>query len=45
VTLDDTVLDRIDQIVPPGVNLNPADAGGSRPRSPIRPSAAARSVA
>jgi hypothetical protein len=27
VTLDDTVLDRIDQIVPPGVNLNPADAG------------------
>jgi aryl-alcohol dehydrogenase-like predicted oxidoreductase len=27
VTLDDAVLDRIDQIVPPGVNLNPADAG------------------
>jgi aryl-alcohol dehydrogenase-like predicted oxidoreductase len=27
VMLDDDVLDRIDQIVPPGVNLNPADAG------------------
>jgi aryl-alcohol dehydrogenase-like predicted oxidoreductase len=27
VTLDDDILDRIDQIVPPGVNLNPADAG------------------
>src|SRR5882724_651715 len=27
VTLDDAVLDRIDQIVPPGMNLNPADAG------------------
>ena len=27
VTLDDAVLDRIDEIVPPGTNLNPADAG------------------
>ena len=27
VTLDDDVLDRIDQIMPPGVTLNPADAG------------------
>src|SRR3984885_7778194 len=27
VTLDDDVLDRIDQIVPPGANLNPAHAG------------------
>ena len=27
VTLDDDVLDRIDQIVPPGVTLNPADTG------------------
>jgi len=27
VVLDDTVLDRIDEIVPPGTNLNPADAG------------------
>jgi aryl-alcohol dehydrogenase-like predicted oxidoreductase len=27
VTLDDDVLDRVDQIVPPGMTLNPADAG------------------
>jgi hypothetical protein len=27
VTLDDDVLDRIDQIVPPGVTLNAADGG------------------
>jgi aryl-alcohol dehydrogenase-like predicted oxidoreductase len=27
LTLTDDVLDRIDEIVPPGVNLNPADAG------------------
>jgi aryl-alcohol dehydrogenase-like predicted oxidoreductase len=27
VTLDDDILDRIDQIVPPGATLNPADAG------------------
>ena len=25
--LPDEVLDRIDEIVPPGVNLNPADGG------------------
>jgi aryl-alcohol dehydrogenase-like predicted oxidoreductase len=31
VTLDDDVLDRIDQIVPPGVTLNPADAGWQSP--------------
>ena len=31
VMLDDDVLDRIDQIVPPGVNLNPADAGWQPP--------------
>jgi hypothetical protein len=31
VTLDDAVLVRIDQIVPPGVNLNPADAGWQPP--------------
>ena len=31
VTLDDDVLDRIDQIVPPGVTLNPADAGWQPP--------------
>jgi len=27
VSLDQTILDRIDEIVPPGINLNPADAG------------------
>jgi aryl-alcohol dehydrogenase-like predicted oxidoreductase len=31
VQLDDTLLDRIDQIVPPGTNLNPADAGWHDP--------------
>src|SRR6516162_2167937 len=31
VTLDDDVLDRIDQIVPPGVTLNPADTGWQPP--------------
>jgi aryl-alcohol dehydrogenase-like predicted oxidoreductase len=31
VTLEDDVLDRIDQIVPPGVTLNPADDGWQPP--------------
>jgi aryl-alcohol dehydrogenase-like predicted oxidoreductase len=31
VVLDDAVLDRIDAIVPPGVNLNPADGGWANP--------------
>jgi aryl-alcohol dehydrogenase-like predicted oxidoreductase len=31
VELSDDVLDRIDQIVPPGVNVNPADAGYESP--------------
>jgi aryl-alcohol dehydrogenase-like predicted oxidoreductase len=31
VSLSDDVLDRIDEIVPPGVNLNPADAGWQNP--------------
>jgi aryl-alcohol dehydrogenase-like predicted oxidoreductase len=31
VALSDQVLDRIDEIVPPGVNLNPADGGWSNP--------------
>ena len=31
VALDDDVLDRIDQIVPPGMTLNPADAGWQSP--------------
>ncbi len=32
VTLGDDILDRIDQIVPPGVNLNASD-GGFEPRA------------
>ncbi|HTW99313.1 MAG TPA: aldo/keto reductase, partial [Acidimicrobiales bacterium] len=31
VTLSDEVLDRIDEIVPPGVNVNPADGGWPNP--------------
>jgi aryl-alcohol dehydrogenase-like predicted oxidoreductase len=31
VTLSDELLDRIDEIVPPGVNVNPADGGWSNP--------------
>ena len=31
VELADEVLDRIDEIVPPGVNLNPTDAGWQNP--------------
>ena len=31
VTLSDEVLDKIDAIVPPGVNLNPTDGGWSNP--------------
>jgi aryl-alcohol dehydrogenase-like predicted oxidoreductase len=31
VVLDDSILDRIDQIVPPGVTLNPADSGWRAP--------------
>jgi aryl-alcohol dehydrogenase-like predicted oxidoreductase len=31
VTLSDDVLDRIDEIVPPGVNVNPADGGWANP--------------
>jgi aryl-alcohol dehydrogenase-like predicted oxidoreductase len=31
VRLSDDVLDRIDQIVPPGVNVNPADGGWQNP--------------
>jgi aryl-alcohol dehydrogenase-like predicted oxidoreductase len=31
VVLDDAILDRIDEIVPPGTNLNPADAGWQDP--------------
>jgi aryl-alcohol dehydrogenase-like predicted oxidoreductase len=31
VTLDPALLDRIDEIVPPGVNVNPADGGWQNP--------------
>jgi aryl-alcohol dehydrogenase-like predicted oxidoreductase len=31
VELDDALLDRIDEIVPPGTNVNPADAGWTNP--------------
>jgi hypothetical protein len=31
VTLGAEVLDRIDEIVPPGINLNPADGGWQNP--------------
>ena len=39
VVLEDAILDRIDQIVPPGVTLNPADSGW---RPPALATAAAR---
>jgi aryl-alcohol dehydrogenase-like predicted oxidoreductase len=31
VVLDDALLDRIDEIVPPGTNINPVDAGWTNP--------------
>ena len=31
MTLDDAVLDRIDEIVAPGTTVNPTDAGWSNP--------------
>ncbi|HKI90917.1 MAG TPA: aldo/keto reductase [Gaiellaceae bacterium] len=31
VSLDDALLDRVDEIVPPGTNLNPSDAGWDPP--------------
>ena len=31
VRLDDALLDRIDEIVPPGTTINPADAGWTNP--------------
>jgi aryl-alcohol dehydrogenase-like predicted oxidoreductase len=40
VELSDELLDRIDQIVPPGVNVNPADQGWSNPA--LEPSARRR---
>ena len=41
VALDDALLDRIDEIVAPGTNLNPADAGWSIPA--LEPAARRRS--
>jgi aryl-alcohol dehydrogenase-like predicted oxidoreductase len=40
VELPDDLLDRVDEIVPPGVNLNPADAGYDNPS--LRPEALRR---
>ena len=40
VELSDDVLDRIDEIVPPGENVNPADAGYDNPA--LRPEALRR---
>ena len=40
VTLSDDVLDRIDEIVPPGTTVNPVDAGWSNP--PLEPAARRR---
>jgi aryl-alcohol dehydrogenase-like predicted oxidoreductase len=31
VVLDHALLDRIDEIVPPGINFNPADGGWANP--------------
>jgi hypothetical protein len=31
IVLDQALLDRIDEIVPPGTNVNPADAGWVNP--------------
>jgi hypothetical protein len=31
VALDEVLLDRIDKLVPPGTNLNPADGGWANP--------------
>jgi aryl-alcohol dehydrogenase-like predicted oxidoreductase len=41
VELDEALLDRIDEIVPPGTNLNPADAGWTNPA--LEPAARRRS--
>jgi aryl-alcohol dehydrogenase-like predicted oxidoreductase len=43
VTLSDAILDRIDEIVPPGINVNPSDGGWQNPD--LRPEARRRPVA
>ncbi len=40
VVLSGDVLDRIDEIVPPGTTINPADSSFHNPRSTVRPDAA-----
>ena len=49
VELSDEVLDRIDEIVPPGVTVNPADVGwdnpGLRPEALRRPAGRAAETA
>ena len=40
VDLSDEVLDKIDEIVPPGVNFNPADGGWANPA--LKPAARRR---
>jgi aryl-alcohol dehydrogenase-like predicted oxidoreductase len=40
VVLDQALLDRIDEIVPPGINLNPADGGWANPA--LKPAARRR---
>jgi aryl-alcohol dehydrogenase-like predicted oxidoreductase len=42
VVLDDAVLDRIDEIVPPGTNVNPTDGGWQNPD--LEPAARRRAV-
>jgi aryl-alcohol dehydrogenase-like predicted oxidoreductase len=42
ITLADEVLDRIDEIVPPGTTINPADDGWTNPA--LQPSARRRSM-
>jgi hypothetical protein len=42
VELTDDVLDEIDEIVPPGINGNPADGGWQNPA--LEPSARRRSI-
>ena len=40
ITLSDEVLDKIDEIVPPGVTVNPSDGAGRTRRWSRRPAAA-----
>ena len=43
VVLDDDVLDRIDEIVPPGITINPADNSWTNPAlEPLRDGASRR---